>query len=529
MKDAIKRKKAARYQRRTLLEAAIATTCLAICPPGALFAQEPNADAASDPSATEKNAAKDALSSSSETERYGALRAEVFDVIVLGAGGAGLAAAVAAKEAGAGRVVVLEKAAVAGGHAMVSSGSVNAYDPEGQARMGSTDSLEAYFRDTFEGGSRAADPMLVRTLVEGSESMLKWLEGMGVKFDPVLFEAYNALYPRSHRTLLSRSGYVYVRALMRRARSLGVEVAFRERAERFEVEKGVVRGVWTNNADGITTLWRGRSVVLATGGFSSSMALRQDWAPKLGSRFGTTYSVGFPDEDPATGDGIRMAAAEGAALRDMDAVMAIPFWGGRVLDYPGAEIFLSVLGKRFTDETRSWESVLNGLLETGFPDFWVVTDAASRKGATFATKVQQGTVRSAESLDALAEAMSIPKDQLKAEMARYNEAARTGYDPDFGRTRFTQTIEKPPFYFGRERFDVHYTCGGVAITPNAEVKREDGSLITGLFAAGEVTGGVHGRFRLGGNGLTDAFVFGRIAGKNAAQYAAQNALERTEE
>ena len=133
-----------------------------------------------------------------------------------------LAAAVAAREAGAARVLVLEKAAVAGGHAMVSSGSVNAYDPEGQARMGRSDSLEAYFRDTFEGGGRAADPELVRTLVEGSESMLRWLTDMGVAFDPVLFEAYNALYPRSHRTTFSRSGYVYVRALMRRAKALGV-------------------------------------------------------------------------------------------------------------------------------------------------------------------------------------------------------------------------------------------------------------------------------------------------------------------
>ncbi len=452
-------------------------------------------------------------------DRYGRLRSQVFDVVVIGAGGAGLAAAVAAREAGAASVVVLEKAAVAGGHAMVSSGSGNAYDPEGQARMGSSDSLEAYWRDTYEGGGRAADPALVRTLVEGSESMLKWLEGMGVRFDPVLFEAYNALYPRSHRTLFSRSGYVYVRALMRRARSLGVSVAYRERATRFEMRDGAVAGVWTENADGLTTLWRARAVVLATGGFSSSMTLRQNWAPKLGSRFGTTYSVGFPDEDPATGDGIRMAAAEGAALRDMDAVMAIPFWGGRVLDYSGAEVFLSVLGKRFTAETRSWESVLNGLLETGFPDFWVVTDSASRKGATFATKVQQGTVRSAESLDALAEAMGIAPAQLKAEMDRYNEAARTGVDPDFGRTRFTQTIEKPPFYFGRERFDVHYTCGGVAITTAAAVKRENGETIPGLFAAGEVTGGVHGRFRLGGNGLTDAFVFGRIAGASAAAHA----------
>ena len=153
-----------------------------------------------------------------------------------------------------------------------------------------------------------------------------------------------------------------------------------------------------------------------------------------------------------------MAEAVGAGLVGMEYVLAIPFWGGRVLDYPGAEIFLTARGERFTDETASWDTVLADLTAAGGSDFWVITDSRSRKGSTFATKVQQGLVESAASLKELAKKMNISSAQLSEVFARYNEAARTGADPDFGRTRFLQELKEPPFYFGRERFEVHYTC-----------------------------------------------------------------------
>ena len=197
-----------------------------------------------------------------------------------------------------------------------------------------------------------------------------------------------------------------------------------------------------------------------------------------------------------------------------------------MLDYPGAEIFLTARGERFTDETASWDTVLADLTAAGGSDFWVITDSRSRKGSTFATKVQQGLVESAASLKELAKKMNISSAQLSEVFARYNEAARTGTDPDFGRTRFLQELKEPPFYFGRERFEVHYTCGGIAINPKAEVLYAGSQKrpVLGLYAAGEVTGGVHGKFRLGGSGLLDAFVFGRIAGRNAAQTSLIDAM-----
>ena len=314
----------------------------------------------------------------------------------------------------------------------------------------------------------------------------------------------------------TNSGTGLIFPLYERARTLGVELRVHSPVVGLLTDdEGAVTGVECQTPSGRKT-FRARSVVLATGGFGASAPLRMRWAPIFDETYYTTYAAGSSHLDPATGDGIRMAEAVGAALRDMDAVMAIPFWGGRVLDYPGAEIFLTLGGRRFTDETGTWQSVLDDLSRLGEKEFWVVTDARSRKGATFATKVQQGTVRTAQDLSELALRMGIPANALRAEMEKYNRAADLGRDEEFGRTRFTQRIETPPFYFGRERFDIHYTCGGVAITAKAEVKNADDRPIAGLYAAGEVTGGVHGNFRLGGNGLTDAFVFGRVAGRSAA-------------
>lgn len=448
--------------------------------------------------------------------------AESCSVAVIGAGAAGLAAAIAAKEAGAVRVVVLEKTALAGGHMMVSSGMLNAVDPEGQKRSGRTDSAEHFFRDTYEGGGGLGDPDLIATMVRSSADVFAWLKSLGVEFDPALYEAYTGVYPRAHRTIQARSGMAYSRALMRRAHKLGVEVRYRQRVEALVMHNGRVLGVELTDMDADSPEHKtlmAKSVVIASGGFGANRLMRARWAPWISMDLGTTYSPGRIEEDPATGDGIRMAEAVGAGLVGMEYVLAIPFWGGRVLDYPGAEIFLTARGERFTDETASWDTVLADLTAAGGSEFWVITDSRSRKGATFATKVQQGLVESAVSLKELAKKMNISSAQLSEVFARYNEAARTGADPDFGRTRFLQELKEPPFYFGRERFEVHYTCGGIAINPKAEVLYAGSQKrpVLGLYAAGEVTGGVHGKFRLGGSGLLDAFVFGRIAGRNAAQ------------
>lgn len=451
---------------------------------------------------------------------------EASDVLVVGCGAAGLAAAVTAREAGARRVTVLEKTAMAGGHMLVSNGMLNALDPEGQRRMGTRDSIEDFRRDTWEGGGRLAEPGLVDRLVQDSPDILAWLGDMGVIFEERLFEAYTGVHPRAHRTRQERSGFEYAKRLMIRARALGVDVRFRCRAVRLLMTGSRVTGVVAEGPDGMSRRFRSRAVILATGGFGANAEMRAEWAPQVPPELGTTYSLNRQDEDPATGDGIRMGLTAGAALTGMAHVMVIPFWGGRVLDSPGAEMFLTQEGRRFTDETASWDRVFRDLARTGSGQFWVVTDGRSTKGVTFAAKVQQGRVMSAGSVGELARRMNVDERNLREAFGQYNAAAHSGTDPAFGRTRFLQDLSTPPFYCGRERFEVHYTCGGLAIDRDARVlartrdpgaERSVRSPVPGLLAAGETTGGVHGNFRLGGNGLLDAFVFGRAAGRTAAE------------
>ena len=144
--------------------------------------------------------------------------ADVCDVVVVGAGAAGLAAAVSAKGAGAKRVVVLEKGALAGGHMIVSSGMLNALDPEGQKRAHRKDSVEQFFRDTYEGGGGKGNPDLIATMVRSSAEVFAWMKSLGVEFDPMVYEAYTGVFPRAHKTIQARSGMEYGRALMRQPR-----------------------------------------------------------------------------------------------------------------------------------------------------------------------------------------------------------------------------------------------------------------------------------------------------------------------
>lgn len=457
-------------------------------------------------------------------EKVAQIKDPSYDLVVVGAGAAGLAAAIAAREAGAQRVLILEKSALVGGHMLVSNGMLNAVDPAGQERMGSHDSAEAFFRDTWEGGERLGTPELIHRMVDESTATLQWLESLGVVFERRLFEAYTGVSPRAHRTLWERSGFEYTRRLMDRVCHLGIDIKYRHRVMRLLQEEGAVVGVFAEDSTGMVKRFRSNAVVIATGGFGANEEMRAEWTPAMPASLGTTYSLNRRDEDPATGDGIRMGLLAGASVTGMEHIVAIPFWGGRVLDYPGAEMFLTLEGHRFTDETASWNRIFDDLAKTGSGQFLVITDGRSIKGATFAAKARQGRISSAGSIEELARRMNMDEKVLRDSIARYNAAAHLGHDPEFGRTRFLQDLSTPPFYFGRERFEVHYTCGGLVIDRDGRVMRRAEATessaathyaIPGLYAAGETTGGVHGAFRLGGNGLLDAFVFGRAAGRAA--------------
>lgn len=434
-----------------------------------------------------------------------------YDVIVIGAGGAGLCAAVSAAEAGASRVLIIEKSRYVGGHTILSEGTVNAVpdaDTEGK-RLWTEQSLSA--------GGGFNNKKLVEVMIEESDDMLAWLGDMGVQWSHEAFEAWSGQHARSYNTPSERPAVDYIRALSRRAKALGVEVVLGFKAEEIITDiNGRVCGVrCTKDGEGIG--FAAPQVIIASGGFTGNVGLRMLYNPKLDASVRTTANPSGRTFESSNGNGIVMAQKIGADTVDMSYFELIPLQGGRILNYAGGDIYVNSAGQRFVDEALSADEVSRAYLELPDRVMWVITDAASKKNSRFESKLINGTVQSASSVKEMARKMGVPSSTLEETIARYNRFVEAGRDEDFGKTVFTQKIEKPPFYFGRESFDLHTSLGGIRINEKAEVLRSDGSVIEGLYAAGETAGGVHGKGRLGGNALTAAFVFGRIAGREAAR------------
>lgn len=398
-----------------------------------------------------------------------------------------------------------------GGHTVISAGTVT-------IATGGETPVEDLARDIIEAGGR---PELARTLAENAGAAVQWLGSMGVAWEPRLFRAVGSGMSarRNLSTGSQRGGWDMIQALSERARTLGAKTLFETRACRLLLENGRVVGVAARTASGDEVLLYARAVVLATGGFSGNHELRSRFAPRLDSSYGTTADTFGLTPDLARGDGILMGEAARAQLVDMDAVECIPYAGGRVLDYAGAEVWINAEGDRFVNEEATFDVIAAAMQEQTGGFMWTITDAKSQKGANFGSKLSAGLVREARSLTALAHDIGISIERLSFTMNSYNRMVAQGKDPRFGRTTFLQTIDTPPFYYGIERLCVHITMGGLLIDADARVLDRMNDPVPGLFAAGETTGGVHGRKRLGGNALTDAFVFGRIAGAGAARLA----------
>lgn len=459
---------------------------------------------------------------------------ENYDVIVVGSGAAGLSAAVAAREAGAAKVAVLEKLALVGGHSLVSSGSVSV----AFRRPGTADPMRDLRKMASEmrlAGGPSARADLIEALVADSESVVRRLKELGVRWDKHFFTAVGALSARNISTGSPQAGYDYVQVLTNRAKSLGVEFFLSTRAtgliEHSQRITGVLAvrtstpalaGAMPENftAPGEPMRISAGSVILATGGFTANPAMRTFWNPAIPADLPTTANPERLFLDGATGDGIHMAQSVNAELVDMAAIQLIPYSGGRLLDRVGGEIWVNDTGRRFIAEGSTF-----GKLRTVLPEdegFWAISDSQTSKSSSLARKLMQGTVRAADSVEELADAIGVNRQTLRQTIERWNSSVAEGTDLDFNvPIRNGSAIRTPPFFFGREAWSVHFTCGGIAITAYGEVLRSDGSVIEGLYAAGETTGGVHGQDRLGGNSLTDCFVFGSRAGRRAVA----NALE----
>lgn len=410
------------------------------------------------------------------------------DLVIVGSGAAGLSAGLAALEAGVRKVVILEKAAIAGGHTMLASGSVTAV-------FGAD--VDKLIDAMLKAGAGENNPALVETLARQSGAAFEWLAEHGVNWVKTPYRAVGSPGAWSYSTGSAQAGYDYVQCLNRAYHRLGGRILYRTSA---------------------SSLLFAPAVIIAAGGFTANRAMIAAFRPDIDPQTPTTANPRGELLDGSTGDGILMAQAAGAKLADMSAVEVVPFTGGRLTDFVGGDVWLNAEGRRFVSEGETFDVIRSAVEAQPEGRLWVVSDVKSNKGATLPVKLMSGTVASAESLEALAKALQVPFTTLRASIDRWNQSVKSGWDQDFNRPMpaQAQTIDTPPFYYGEERFSIHYTSGGIAISPKAQVLDRDDHPIPGLYAAGETTGGVHGRTRLGGCALTDCFVFGRIAGTQAA-------------
>lgn len=424
---------------------------------------------------------------------------EVHDVVIAGAGGAGLAAAVMA--GGISKdVVVLEKTQDVGGNTRLAD-AFNAVDPAVQKPLGIEDSPELHARQMLETGRWCADPKLVETVATGAPRALAWLKELGVRFEPDVYQVYGSLWPRTHSPS-EPEGSGYIRPLLFKCRELGVSIRTGTKVLRVIRNglEGPVLGVEAERRNGRRLFIRARrGVVVATGGFGANAELVGRFAPRLGH----LRSTNLPG---TTGDLI-------APLEDIGAASTVE-----------RMIFVNRAGERFIAEDRPSSKLSAAVLAQpggiAFPILDVNGCSAMRtlSRAMFDRALMRGDAFEANSIPELASLLQIPAEALVATVEAYNEAVETGHDPVGRRAAvLMHRIARRPFYGAKITMCVNCTLGGIAITPRAEVLDRHGRVIPRLYAAGEVTGGVHGANYMGGNALSDVFTFGRIAGENAVQ------------
>lgn len=452
------------------------------------------------------------------------------DIVVIGAGGAGMTAAIQAAQDGVNNVVVLEKMPITGGNTTRATGGLNAAYTKYQKADGIEDSIELFIEDTMKGGKNLNDPALVRVLTEESADAVDWVNEIGGDLSVVgMFGG--ASVKRIHRPSdTSAVGPMLVTTLNEELEALGIPVFLQTKAEYILVdENGAVYGVEATDRNGNTMGIKCKAVILATGGFGANSELVVKYQPGLAG-FCTTNHSG------ATGDGIVMAEELGAGLTDIEQIQTHPTVNPETTDMytegvrGNGAILVNMEGKRFVNELETRDVVSAAILEQTGGQCYMIFDQAVRESLSAIEKyISQGIVTEAATPEELGAAIGIDGTALAETLLRYGELQAAGSDTEFGREDMAQPLSQPKYYAALCAPAVHHTMGGVKINPATEVLKSDGTAIPGLFAAGEVVGGVHGANRLGGNAVTDIVVFGRVAGSAAGAYVKENGgiTERT--
>jgi len=437
------------------------------------------------------------------------------DVLVIGSGGAGLTAAIEATNAGA-EVLVIEKMPIMGGNTKYATGGLNAAETSVQKGKDIEDNVELFIDDTMKGGGNINDPELVNVLAGNSAATVEWLISIGADLSDV-GRLGGASTNRAHRpTGGAPVGNFLVETLYKKASEMGIEVLLGHEAIEILGDENAVTGVIVKTNEGQFTI-NAKAVVIATGGFGADNEKVASFKESL-KGYGTTNHLG------ATGDVLDFAKKINVAYVDMEHIQTHPTVMPKI-NYMITEavrgngaILVNREAKRFVNEIETRKNVSNAeLAQTGQSAFLVFDQSVRESLKAIEKYHKKGFLLEAATLEELAELIAVDGNTLKATVDTYNGYVAAGNDPDFSRPDMPKALNVGPYYAVEVAPAVHHTMGGVKINVDAQVYNEAGEVINGLYACGEVTGGVHGNNRLGGNALSDITTFGRIAGTNAAE------------
>ena len=440
------------------------------------------------------------------------------DIVIIGAGGAGMAAAIMAHQAGM-NFVILEKMPYVGGNTTKATGGMNAAETHYQKEQGIEDSKALFAADTMKGGHAKNDPLLVATLANSSAEAIEWLDSIGADLPKISFSG-GASVNRIHAPAAgSGVGNYLVDRFSAKLAELGVPVMLNTKATELLADtEGKICGVKAEGPDAFYT-FSCKAVILASGGFGANEDMYTQYRPDLKGTV-TTNAPG------ATGDGIVMAQALGADLVDIGEIQLHPTVEQTTsmlitesVRGDGA-ILVNQAGVRFTNELLTRDAVSAAELAQEGQYAYILFDQNLRDHLKAIEKyVKADLTKQADTIEGLAEQLGIDPATLAKTLADWNEIVKNQRDTEFGRTTgMNADLTTPPYYAIKIAPGIHHTMGGVKIDVAAQVINTEGKPIPGLFAAGEVTGGVHGGNRLGGNAVADIVIFGRIAAQSAIEY-----------
>ncbi|MBX4151533.1 flavocytochrome c [Paenibacillus lautus] len=443
---------------------------------------------------------------------------EKYDIIIVGAGGAGMSAALEAKEKGM-NPVIFEKMPIAGGNTIKSSSGMNASETKFQQEQGIKDSNDLFYEETLKGGHETNDKDMLRFFVDHSASAIDWLDSIGIRLNNITITG-GMNEKRTHRPEDgSAVGQYLVNGLVKNVQEQEIPLFVNAKVTDITEKEG--------KANGVKVIFNGKdeksiaadAVVVTTGGFGANMDMISEVRSDL-KGYVTTNQEG------STGDGITMIEKLGGTTVDMDQIQVHPtvqqeksYLIGEAVRGEGA-ILVSSQGKRFTNELDTRDNVTAAINKLPEKSAYLVFDSGVKSRVKAIQQYEKmGFVIQGDSIEALANEMGVPADQLQATLDTWNSAVKNNKDTEFNRTTgMDNELSGAPYHAIQIAPGIHYTMGGVKINTNTEVLDKDGKPIPGLFAAGELTGGLHGQNRIGGNSVAEIIIFGRQAGIKSAEF-----------